>query len=185
MRHFFSRTEPSFSRVLLVESGSRAVLEELIPGLYETYGDRIQVDVVTCYAGSPAGLSPSSRIFRVGDYAGGAGRKRLYRELRANGYKVGGILCSGEPIMTKWKWALTANLPVKVFVLNENGDHFWLDRFHTKTMWQFVLYRAGLSGAGAVGTLARLAFFPFTLLYLLLYAATVHSKRQIRKLVRA
>ena len=36
--------------------------------------------------------------------------------------------------------------------------------------------RSGLAGAGAVRTLARVISFPFTLLYLLLYATTVHAR---------
>jgi thiosulfate reductase cytochrome b subunit len=43
-----------------------------------------------------------------------------------------------------------------------------------------VLFRAGLAGAGAVRTLARFFLFPFTLLYLLLYATTVHFRRVLR-----
>ena len=72
-------------------------------------------------------------------------------------------------------------LPAKVFVLNENGDTFWLDYTHFGVIRHFVLFRAGLAGAGAVRTLARVFLFPFTLLYLLLYAATVHSRRALRR----
>jgi hypothetical protein len=35
--------------------------------------------------------------------------------------------------MTKWKWMLAARLPGKVFVVNENGDYFWLDHGHLAT----------------------------------------------------
>ena len=84
--------------------------------------------------------------------------------------------------MTKWKWVLAARLPAKIFILNENGDYFWLDRGHLTTIRQFVLFRAGLTGAGAVRTLARLVSFPFTLLYLILYALTVHLRRKLRTL---
>ena len=72
-------------------------------------------------------------------------------------------------------------LPAKVFVLNENGDYFWLDWAHWSVIRHFILYRAGLSGAGAVRTLALVILFPFTLLYLLLYAATAHLRRFARK----
>ena len=48
-------------------------------------------------------------------------------------------------------------------------------------MRHFALFRAGLAGAGAVRILARLAMFPFTLSYLLLYAATVHLRRKLRR----
>ena len=91
-----------------------------------------------------------------------------------------GIVCSGEPLMTKWKAALLWQVPAKVFVINENGDYFWLDRLHLKPIREFVLLRAGLAGAGAVRTLARLISFPFTLLYLLLYATVVHTRRALR-----
>ena len=83
--------------------------------------------------------------------------------------------------MTKWKVALGLNVPAQVFVINENGDYFWLDRLHLRTIGQFVLLRAGLAGSGAVRTLVRLISFPFTLLYLLLYATTVHARRALRR----
>ena len=84
--------------------------------------------------------------------------------------------------MTKWKWMLAARLPAKVFVVNENGDYFWMDWGHWSSIRYFVLYRAGLTGAGAVRTLARVVLFPFSLLYLILYAITVHSRRLLRTL---
>jgi hypothetical protein len=90
------------------------------------------------------------------------------------------MVCSGEPLMTKWKWMLAARLPAKVFVINENADYFWLDRTHAGNIWDFVLLRTGLAGSGAVRILARLVSFPFTFLYLLLYAATVHARRVLR-----
>jgi len=110
-----------------------------------------------------------------------ADRRKLYRELRGRHYSLMGIVCSEEPLMLKWKWALTARVPAKVFVINENGDYFWLDRMHLKPIRNFVLLRAGLAGSGAVRTLARVVSFPFTLLFLLLYATTVHTRRALRK----
>ncbi len=182
MRYFLRRRLPEVKRILLVESGSRYLLEGLIPGIRRTYGDDVFVDLVTCYAGLPKGFEPRNTVaYRVTDYRGPEGRKRLFQELRANRYSIMGIVCSAEPIMTKWKWALTARLPAKVFVLNENGDYFWLDWGHWRAIRGFVLFRAGLAGAGAVRTLARLAFFPFTLCYLILYAAAVHARRALRK----
>lgn len=181
LRHFFSRRTPPFTRVLLIESGSRALLEALIPGIYGTHGDGVALDVITCFAGSPQGLAAeNSRIFRVTDYPGAAGRARLLSELNARHYTIAGMICSAEPIMMKWKWWLAWKLPAKVFVLNENGDYFWLDRFHSGVALHFAMFRAGLTGAGAVPTLARLILFPATLAYLLLFAAWVHLKRVLR-----
>ncbi len=77
---------------------------------------------------------------------------------------------------------LAARLPGKVFVLNENGDYFWLDRGHLAAIRYFILFRAGLTGSGAVRTLARVVLFPFTLLYLILYAFAVHFRRSLRTL---
>lgn len=184
MRYFFTRREPEVSRILLVESGSRSLLEGMISSLRQTYGDAIFVDLVTCYAGLPKGFSPETTVaYRVMDYPGPSGRARLYRELARNRYAVLGIICSAEPILPKWKWALAARLPAKVFVLNENGDYFWIDYGHWAIIRHFALFRAGLVGSDAVRTLSRLVLFPFSLLFLLAYAGAAHLGRQFRKLV--
>lgn len=180
MRYFLRRKVPNFSRVLLVESGSRHLSEYLLTSLRQHWNPSLVIDLITCYTGLPAGFPPATRVFHISQYSGRSGRHRLYRELRASGYSVLGIICSGEPVMTKWKWALAARLPAKVFVLNENADYLWLDYSQWRIISRFVLYRAGFSGASAVRTLARLALFPFTILYLLLYAATVHLRRKVQ-----
>ena len=182
MRHFFSRAVPPFSRVLLVESGSRHLFEKLLPTLYANHPG-MQCDLVTCYAGAPdAFRADQGTLYRVTDYPAGPARQRFYQNLAAVNYNILGIICSAEPIMTKWKWMLAARLPAKVFVLNENGDYFWLDHGHLAVIRYFILYRAGLTGSGAVRTLARVALFPFSLLYLILYAITVHLRRSLRTL---
>jgi hypothetical protein len=175
LKYFFTRRQPEATRILLVESGSRYLLEGLIPGIRSTYGEDVFVDLVTCYGGLPEGFRPeTTNVYRVTDYRGSAGRARLYAELKRNRYSILGVVCSAEPIMTKWKWSLAARLPAKIFILNENGDYFWVDWGHWAVIRHFALFRAGLAGAGAVRTLARLALFPFTLVYLLCYAALAH-----------
>ena len=182
MRYFLSRAVPPFSRVLLVESGSRDLFEELLSGLYGHH-PQMKADLVTCYAGVPKNFRTElGNVYRVNEYPDGRSRQRLYKQLAANRYVIVGIICSAEPIMTKWKWMLAARLSGKVFVLNENGDYFWLDRAHLGAIRHFVLFRAGLTGTGAVRALARLVLFPFTLLYLILYAATIHLRRKLRTL---
>ena len=184
MRYFFTGRLPKVTSILLVESGSRGLLEKLIPGLRQTWGAEIPIDLVSCYASLPQGFdAATTRVYRVADYRGREGRRRLYRELGARQYSLMGIVCSEEPLMFKWKWALTLQIPAKVFVINENGDYFWLDRLHLKPIRQFVLLRAGLAEAGAVRTLARVFLFPFTFLFLLLYATTVHTRRALRKAI--
>ena len=182
MRFFLSKRLVPFTRVLLIESGNRELYEELLKGLYDLHPG-MRADLLTCFAGMPKNFrSDAGQVYRVNDYTGPANRKRLYKELAANQYTVAGIICCAQPIMTKWKWVLAARLPAKVFILNENGDYFWLDRSHLATIRHFILFRAGLTGSGAVRTLARLVSFPFTLLYLILYAITVHLRRKLRTL---
>jgi hypothetical protein len=181
LRYFLSRRLPEFSRVLLVESGSRALLEKVIPLLRGPDGSDSIIDVVTCYGGVPQGLNTeTARIYRVADYAAGASRRALAAEIRDKRYDAVGIICSAEPIMTKWKWWIAARAPAKVFVINENGDYFWLDRGHWRTMLQFALYRAGVTGASAAPAMARLLCFPVTFAYLVAFAAWVHLKRAVR-----
>jgi hypothetical protein len=161
-----------------VESGAREIFERFLPSMY---GYSTRIDLVTCFGGPPRNFDPSKgHVYDIADYRGPEGRKRLYAELWQNAYSAVGIICSDQPIMTKWKWAIAAHLPGKLFIVNENVDWFWVDRGNWKTVRHFVLYRAGLSGADAVRTLTQLAAFPFTILYLLLWAGWAHTKRRLR-----
>jgi hypothetical protein len=169
--------------ILLVESGSRKLLERLLPTLRNTWGEDIFIDVVSCYPTLPQGFQPeTTRFYPVADYRGRDLRRRLYRQLLANRYTYLGIICSGEPLMTKWKWAIAFQVPARLFLINENADFVWFDRFHWRLLWRFALYRSGLGEAGAARTLAGLILFPFTLLYLLLYATAVHTRRAFRRI---
>jgi hypothetical protein len=178
LRYFFRRYIPPFTRVLLVESGSRGAFDALVPLLYQIYGEAMELDLLTCHETTPTGLR--GRVYRVEDYSSPAARRQLLRELAASQYAALGILCSGEPIMTKWKWALTARLPAKVFVINEFAGFLWLDWGQARNLATFARARWGLSGAAATPAIVRLLLLPFALLYLLLFAAIVHTKRRIR-----
>ena len=128
----------------------------------------------------PDGLRvETTTIFDVNDYRGA--RRRLLGELRRNKYAVMGMLCSGEPILTKWKWTLAVTLAAKVFVVNENGDFFWLDYAHGPAIRQFAKYRAGFAGSSAAHTAVEILRFPFVFVYLLLYATVAHLRRALRK----
>jgi hypothetical protein len=179
LRYFLSRRIPPFARVLLVESGSRGVSERLFAELNEKWRE-VEIDLVTCYQGQPDGFR--GRVYRVTDYAGPAARKRLYKELAARRYGLTGIVCSGEPIMTKWKWVLAARLRSKIFVVNENADFFWLDRGHWRNALRMAQTRTGITGTAGIPALAQWLFFPVTLAYLLLFAGIVHLRRKVRML---
>ncbi|HEU0121296.1 MAG TPA: hypothetical protein VFQ91_12280 [Bryobacteraceae bacterium] len=181
MRFFISNHVPPFDRVAIVESGSRQLLEDLLPVLYKAHGDGIRLDLITCYAGEPKAFRPErGEVYRITNYNGHAGREQLLAELRQRHYSITGIVCSGEPIMTKWKWMLALRLPGKVFLLNENGDYVWVDRGHLSILIQFLLVRLDLAGAGAVLTLGRILLFPLSFFYLLAFAGVVHLRRKAR-----
>lgn len=180
MRYFFRRHLPPSPRILLIESGSRSLIEGVLPNLRQAFGEAVEIDLVTCFPGAPRGFS--GKVFRVPEYGGAAGRDRLLADLGPQDYRLAGMICSAEPIMTKWKWWLAARLKAKFFVLNENGDYFWMDWSHRHLIAKFAAYRAGLTGSAAVPALVRFVMFPLTLAYLILYAGTVHLKRKIRTL---
>lgn len=181
MRYFFTRRDPLVTAILLVESGSRHLLERLLPTLRNTWGEDIFIDLVTCYTTLPQGFRPeTTRLYCVTEYRGRELRRRLYRQLLANQYAYTGIVCSAEPLMTKWKWAVAWQVPAKLFIINENADFFWFHRSHWRVLWHFILYRSGLADAGAVRMLAGLILFPFTLLYLACFATVVHARRSLR-----
>jgi hypothetical protein len=181
VRYFLSRREPPLTRLLLIESGSRSLLEGILPHLRTAWASGVPIDLVTCYGGLPEGFGPETIVYRVTDYGSPEGRRELIRLLRSREYTVAGMICSGEPIMTKWKWLIALRLPAKIFILNENGDYFWLHRDYTATIREFSLIRVGLSGAGAIRTAGRLLLFPLSVLFLLLYAFTAHSGRFVRR----
>ncbi len=161
------------------------MLERVASGLGVSWGSGLPVDVLTCFPGAPAGLPADGvRLYRAGEYQTPESRRLLFRELSANRYTHVGIVCSGEQLLMKWKWALALALPAKVFIINENGDYFWLDRTHLKVIRAFALERSGLAGAGAVRMLARGISFPFALAYLMLYAAAVHTRRFLRLVLK-
>ena len=180
MRGILRRNIPKFERVLLIESGSRDLLEALIPGIYKNHGPNVVIDVVTCYAGEPRGLASASSTYHLSDYSGTEGRHRLVSLFRDNEYKVCGMICSGEVIMSRWKWYLAFHVPAKTFIVNENGDYFWLDRAHSGLIWHFVLFRLGLAGAAAVPTLLRMLALPFTVCILVAFAGIANLRRRLR-----
>ena len=181
MRYLLSNREPEGARILLVESGSRALIENVLPLLYSTWAAEYPIDLITCYGGAPEGLTSDATIYRTSDYTSPEKRDGLVKELRAREYAYIGIVCSAEPVMTKWKWMLAYRIPAKLFIINENSDYFWFHRENSATLREFALVRAGLYGSDAPRTIARLLIFPFAVIFLLLYAAQAHTRRLLHR----
>jgi hypothetical protein len=62
VRYFLTGRLPAITRVLLIESGRREIFERLIPALRRIWGDAVQLDLLTCYPGLPAGLALTGDI---------------------------------------------------------------------------------------------------------------------------
>jgi len=169
--------------VVLVESGPRPLYDGFVGNLYELHGQPAEIDLVTCYTGHPQGFRQSQgKVYRIQDYRGWDGAKRLALELRSKGPTTLGIICAGVPVMAKWKWLLFAALRSKVFVMNENGDYFWVDYSNWKLILHFMAVRAGMSGDNGIWLPLRMLVFPFGMAYFAAYAAWLHGRKWMRSL---
>ena len=180
MFKFLSRRAAPFTRVLLVESGSRAIAEKALVSFYERH-HAATVDLLTCFEGAPA----TFRAQQGQIYTSRQSRRQLLRDLRARHYDVLAMICSGEPFLAKYKIGLAALLPAKVLIVNENADYFWCDRGSIGILWKLFTARAGLGEESGNRTLTRIATFPFLLIFLVGFALRVHLMRRLRLLFRS
>jgi hypothetical protein len=91
-------------------------------------------------------------------------------------------MCTGESVMTRWKWATAIKVPAKVLIVNENADYFWLNRRNWRVIRAMLKHRVGLQGLGPLRLTQQIIAFPFTVLLLLGFAARVHARRILRTL---
>src|ERR1035438_4829332 len=159
------------SRVLLVESGTRDLLEKAVPTVRSCLHERTPpIDIFTCFKGVPEGIGDDGLIYRVSEYPGPE-RKKLLQEFKSRGYAVMGIVCSDELILERWKWLIALSVPAKLLVINESGDCFWFDRNNWPSIREFVASRSGLTGATVLRSILQTAVLPFTFTWLLCFAA--------------
>jgi hypothetical protein len=180
MRLFLRPSGVAMDSVLFIESGSRALAERFLTHLYTSHPAQ-RVDVLTCYEGAPSSFDPSrGTVISIHSASGFSGRRQLITALARNGYSVVSILCSGEPIMTRWKWALALRVPAKLLVVNENVDYFWFDRGNFGSMRAMVKHRFGMHTVSSPQLAISALLFPFIFLYLLAYAGWIHTRRLLR-----
>ncbi|MGC2657455.1 MAG: hypothetical protein WA324_05730 [Bryobacteraceae bacterium] len=181
MRGIFSRRLPPLDDVLVVESGPRELADKFLRHLYQVQSSR-QVDIVTCYADAPPSFLPDRGVcYSIHDPQYARRRLKLVKRLRAKPYTAVSILCSGQPIMTRWKWLIALRVPAKILIVNENGDFFFFDWYHRHITRMLLSSRMGLYGGGIrLDLLGQLLLFPFTLIFLSAYAGVVHLRRALR-----
>ena len=181
MKYFLSGSSPAASRILLVESGSRRVLERAIAGVERGFPG-VSLELCTCYPGLPSAVNAFGRVWRVTDALSYGPKWRMAREIAATRPPIAALLFTGEPIMFNWKMLLLVLLPSKILLVNENGDFFWLDRPNLPTLRQFLGARLGMNGEGLLRGLCRAVAFPVVFLFLLLSAGISYVMRWARLL---
>ena len=180
MRSVLSRRTPSLERLLVVESGSRTVTQKFLGVIYPVTA---AVDILTCHPGPPPGFDPSKgRLFLTQHAPDRDSRKKLFRQFASSGYSAVCLMCTGESVMTKWKWATAIQVPASVLIVNENADYFWLTRSNWRMARAIVKHRVGLHGLGPLRLVEQAIVFPFTVLLLAGFAARVHARRILRTL---
>ena len=85
VRYFLTGRLPEATSILLVESGSRGILEKvMLPGCGRPGAEDIAIDLVTCFATPAAGLpAETTRVYRVAIIAGREGRAQALPRARA------------------------------------------------------------------------------------------------------
>jgi hypothetical protein len=181
MRYFLRRHIPQPERVLLVESGSRWILEKAWERMRAIFPGA-RYDLCTCFPGEPA-PGGCQRVFRVTEAGGLTGKLRMLLAMRRAAAPIAALLFTTEPILRTWKLALLLLLPSKLLIVNENADFFWLDRSNLGVIRQFMAVRAGVGGAEFLRSAFRIAVFPFVLIFLAISALCAYAVRWTRLLV--
>jgi hypothetical protein len=174
---FCSRWSPKLDRVLVIESGARTASERFLARLYKQEPAR-KVDLLTCYDSPPAAFdSARGQVFYTHKARGKRARLELFRTFRDSGYSAICMLCTGDDIMTKWKWAMVVRLPAKVMIVNESADTFWLDRGHLRQLRGMAHDRIGSAWLIPFRIAGQAFALPFTICILVTFAAVVHGRR--------
>ncbi len=180
MKYFFRTKIPAASDVLIMESGSPEIARRALDGFRKIFPDA-RFHLCTCQADAPDATFAS--VYRVTDYPDAMQKLRLLFSFRRQGWKILAILCTGEPILWRWKMLALMTLPSKVLIVNENADFFWLDWENRRTLRRLVGNRWGVHSGEFFATFLRAALFPLTLVVLLSTAVFLTLRRAWRLLL--
>jgi len=177
MRRFLVRTQPSFQRILLIESGPREIAEQVLQYLYGAKAPS-QLDVLTCYDRPPESFDfGRGVVYSVHDREVVENRGRFIRKLSSAPYTLLAVMCTGSSILEKWKWLIAARTKARLVVFNESVRYFGLDIWNIRSAEEMIFHRLGRRLAGfSVGLLIA----PFTLAYLVASTLWIHFRRWLR-----
>jgi hypothetical protein len=185
---FLRRAQPSFDHILLIESGQRRVVEQILPYLYGEKNAR-RVDLLTCYSGSPSTFDANrGTVFSVHDPEARRNRRAFIRKLSGGSYDLVALLCTGSPILEKWKWTIALLTPARLILVNESAKYFGLDIWNLRTARLMLFKRLNPFADADMGSFAEtvitslidLLLTPFVVGYLLLTTAVIHLCRLFR-----
>ena len=177
MKYFFRRKAPEAADILLIESGSPDVRRRALEKILKIFPSA-RCHLCTCRPAPPSGEFAS--VYPVTDYPSVWEKLRLLISFRRKRWEVLVILCTGEPILWRWKVLATLMLPAKVLVVNENADFFWLDWGNRKALRGLLGMRWGENLDDLSRTLLRACAFPLTLLILLCTVGFLYTRRMWR-----
>lgn len=181
MRWFLSGRVPHPTRILLVESGSRHLLERAVAQMNRHF-PTARYDLCTCFPGVLE-TAPVDQVWRVNEARSLGAKLSMARAVVRTRPSIAALLFSREPVMFNWKMLLLAVLPSKIIVINEHGDYFWLDRKNLKILRSFVGARLGVGGDAFLRAASQVLVFPFVFLFLVFYALVTYLARWTRLLL--
>lgn len=188
MHRLLARAQPSFESVLLIESGPRTVTDRFLPYLY-TVKTAARVDVLTCFDKPPASFDFNRGVVcSVHDPEARANRGAFIRNLSSGPYTVVALLCTGSPILEKWKWVLAYRSPARLIAVNEEARYFGLEIWNHRSMRLMLFKRLNPFADYTRDSLAAIVFTflagifiaPFTIAFLLLCTARLHLVAWLR-----
>ena len=180
MRYFFRSRIPEPGTVLLIESGSRSVMEKAYARMRPLFS-QARFELCTCFPGVPA-PGDFERVYRVPEAADAASKWKMLLTMRRSRPPVAVLLFTSEPILLRWKLLLMFLLPSKLLVVNENGDFFWLDWSNRAIIRRFLGARLDVEGAELLRSACRVLLFPFVLAFVGCYALFAYLGRWLRLL---
>lgn len=179
MKYFFRRRIPDAADVLLIESGSPAVARRAIERIRSIFPSA-RYHLCTCHP-LPS-QTPFTTVYQANEYPTGWQKLKLVLSFCRRGWSVLVILCTGEPILWRWKMLALFLMPAKVLVVNEHSDFFWLDWGNRRTLRALAGIRWGVNLEDIFFTMLRALVFPLTFLFLLASVVFLYLRRARRLL---